>query len=297
MPYPILDISNDTVVSDEQLGSKNKFWIARGAERWLFKEARDQTGEDWAEKIASAVAKLIRVDSAVVELAQYHGRRGCISLSFVGGDESLVHGNEILAGQIVGYERQKRLRQSDHTFDNIVAAIQKLVDSAPWYPEVLRDLAHYLVLDALICNTDRHHENWGFLTRVEQTQPGVWMMHLRLAPSFDHASSLGRELLDPRREALLAEKRLADYTRRGRGGIYWRKTDPHGANPLQLVEVLVRQFPDYFRPALENIAETPIFDLQEVVDPVPQARMSPTAKEFAKALLAQTHGFLAGLRT
>jgi hypothetical protein len=158
VPFPIIDISNNTVVSDEQLGSKSKFWIARDAERWLFKEARENTGEDWAEKVASEVAQLIDVSAARTELAEYAGRRGCLSLSFVGDDESLVHGNEILAGQIVGYERQKRLRQSDHTFDNIVAAVQKLVDNAPWYPEVLRDLAHYLVFDALICNTDRHHE-------------------------------------------------------------------------------------------------------------------------------------------
>ena len=150
MPFPIIDISNDTIVSDEQLGSKNKFWIARGTERWLFKEARVNTGEDWAEKIASEVARRIDISSARVELAEYAGRRGCLSLSFVGEDQSLVHGNEILAGQIAGYERQKRLRQSDHTFDNIMAAVRKLVDDAPWYPEVLRDLADYLVFDALI---------------------------------------------------------------------------------------------------------------------------------------------------
>ena len=59
MLFPIIDISNNTVVSDEQLGSKSKFWIARDAERWLFKEARENTGEDWAEKVASEVAQLL----------------------------------------------------------------------------------------------------------------------------------------------------------------------------------------------------------------------------------------------
>jgi len=297
VPFPIIDISNNTVVSDEQLGSKNKFWVARNAERWLFKEARENTGEDWAEKIASEVAQLIDVSAARTELAEYAGRRGCLSLSFVGDDESLVHGNEILAGQIVGYERQKRLRQSDHTFDNIVAAVRKLVDNAPWYPEVLRDLAHYLVFDALICNTDRHHENWGFLTQFEEVEPEKWMMRLQLAPSFDHASSLGRELRDDRRQALLVGSGMDRYVRRGRGGIYWRKTDPHGANPIQLVEVLTRQLPDYFRPALDSVAKAPIADLCAVVAEVPESRMSPAAKGFAKALLAYTHGILAGLKS
>lgn len=297
MPFPVIDISNNTIVSDEQLGSKNKFWIARDAERWLFKEARSNTGEDWAEKIASEIAQLIDVSAARVELAEYAGRRGCLSLSFVGEDQSLVHGNEILAGQIAGYERQKRLRQSDHTFDNIVAAVRKLVDDAPWYPEALKDLARYLVFDALICNTDRHHENWGFLTRFEEVEPEKWMMYMSLAPSFDHASSLGRELRDDRRQALLLGNRLDDYARRGRGGVYWRKTDAHGANPIQLAEVLVRQFPDYFRPALESVARTPTSNLCSIVDEVPDSRMSPPAKRFAKALLAHTHGILAGLQS
>lgn len=31
---------------------------------------------------------------------------------------------------------------------------------------VLTQLASYLVLDALVCNVDRHHENWGLLWQV-----------------------------------------------------------------------------------------------------------------------------------
>ena len=46
--------------------------------------------------------------------------------------------------------------------------------------------AGYLVLDAVIGNTDRHHENWGLLLR--RTETG-WKG--QVAPSFDHASSLG----------------------------------------------------------------------------------------------------------
>lgn len=297
MPFPIIDVTGATVVGDEQLGSKSKFWISHDNRRWLFKEARANTGEDWAEKVACELGRLIHVEVAEVELAEYAGRRGCLSKSFVAAGENLVHGNEILAGQIVGYDRNKRLRQSDHTFDNIVAAVRNLVDDAPWYPEVLHDLADYLVLDALICNTDRHHENWGFLTRFEETEPGKWGMYLRLAPSFDHASSLGRELRDARREGLLSADRIEEYARRGRGGIYWRKTDAHGANPIRLVEILARQFPDYFRRGIDAVVAVPIVSMLDVVDQVPATRMSPVAKDFAKALLAHTRAILAGLRT
>ncbi len=74
--------------------------------------------------------KFVPVEAARVELAQYQGHRGSASLSFIAENESLVHGNEILAGQIFGYDRQKKLKQSDHTFDNIVAAVRTLVGGA-----------------------------------------------------------------------------------------------------------------------------------------------------------------------
>jgi hypothetical protein len=204
---------------------------------------------------------------------------------------------EILAGQIVGYDRQKRLRQSDHTFENIIAAVQKLAAGAPWYAqEALREITGYLIFDALICNTDRHHENWGFLIRIEKAaEPNTWVMHVRLAPSFDHASSLGRELQDSRRRELLASNRIEEYARRGRGGIYRNKTDAHGANPIRLVEALAREFPGHFRPGIEAVTKIPILSIQGVIDEVPAARMSPVAKHFAKSLLAYTHAVLARL--
>ncbi|MEG3898961.1 MULTISPECIES: hypothetical protein [unclassified Microcoleus] len=46
------------------------------------------------------------------------------------------------------------------------------------------------MLDAWIGNTDRHHENWGFVEVRASKTPQV-IAHL--APTYDYASSLGRE--------------------------------------------------------------------------------------------------------
>src|SRR6267378_3918884 len=115
--FPVLQVQPAEVISDEALGSKTKFWFRQGGERWLFKEARDGTGEDWAEKIASEVARLLEMRAATVELATYEGRNGCASLSFAYREKGdvLIHGNEILAGLVLGYDRNKKFRQSDHT--------------------------------------------------------------------------------------------------------------------------------------------------------------------------------------
>src|SRR5882672_7391934 len=182
MAYPIIQVAADSIIGDEQLGSKNKFWFSRDGQKWLFKEGRENTGEDWAEKIAAALGDLVHVQTAQVELAEFAGRRGSASKSFVGDGENLIHGNEILAGMILGYDRARRLHQSDHTFANIIAAVQKLTEADEIASDVLTILASYLVLDALVCNTDRHHENWGFLARFEQTKPSAFLMHLKVAP-------------------------------------------------------------------------------------------------------------------
>ena len=72
------------------------------------------------------------------------------------------------------------------------------------------------MLDALIGNTDRHHENWGILVRR-----GRGVLLGEVAPSFDHASSLGRELRDigpgRTRQRMLKEHLIGAYSERARG--------------------------------------------------------------------------------
>ena len=58
----------------------------------------------------------------------------------------------------------------------------------------------------MIGNRDRHDHNWHVIRRATET---------RLAPSFDHATSLGFQLQDRRRAALLQrDPRLEVYSRR-----------------------------------------------------------------------------------
>src|SRR5260370_26592245 len=99
-PFPIRQLLSDSPQVIEQLGSKEKFWfrITGDEQPWLFKFTREGTGEDWSEKIASEVAKLLGVPAADVELAQFMGKRGCASRSFVRTKQGfeLIHGSEVL---------------------------------------------------------------------------------------------------------------------------------------------------------------------------------------------------------
>jgi hypothetical protein len=79
------------------------------------------------------------------------------------------------------------------------------------------------MLDALIGNTDRHHENWGLVLQGTSDH-----QDLRLAPTFDHASSLGRNETDERREARLGLTRwLATPRERDQHSTERRQTRGH----------------------------------------------------------------------
>jgi len=281
--YPIIEIPQDAREDIEQLGSKPKFWVSREDGRWLFKEARPNTGEDWAEKVAAELAKLLGVDAAQVELATYVGRRGCISKNFIARDkgEALIHGNEILATHVAHYDKAKIAKQSDHTVDNIIAAVSRLFPRGLGQ-SILKQLAEYMVFDALIGNTDRHHENWGFRLRLE---PGNETFPLTVAPSYDHASSLGRECLDERCEKILHERRVPEYVKGGRGGVYWQATDTKGANPLELVKLASAKYPKYFAPALEKISKLNEDEAWQTISRIPAHRASDVSKQLAHAIV------------
>jgi hypothetical protein len=143
-------------------------------------------------------------------------------------------------------------------------------------------LAEYMVFDALIGNTDRHHENWGFQARAG-ADPRTFT--LSAAPSYDHASSLGRECLDDRCEQILREKRVPAYVRAGRGGLYWQETDTKGANPLELVKLASAKYPRYFAPALQKICRLSEDDAWHAINRVPIDRASDAAKRLAHAMV------------
>lgn len=304
--YPIMRVQPDEVIGDEQLGTKTKFWFERAGTRWLFKEAREipshgtrsvmPTGEDWAEKVAAEIAHVLGISAAKVELAEFEGRPGCASRSFTSSRQQLMHGNEVLAGYVAGYDRAQRFQQSRHTLENIIRAIRRMFPAKAESRVVVTCLASYLVLDALIGNVDRHHENWGLLWQV-RVEVNDFLETARVskeydvAPSFDHASSLGRELLDEKRTTYLRSQLVQMCVNRGRGAIY-RAGESHGANPRDLVILSCREHPDYFEPTLQMLRALPLARLTELLDRVPDERITQPARDFAKAMLAVAYGSL-----
>jgi hypothetical protein len=284
--FPILEVSSAMRRGVEQLGSKPKFWFNHEGADWLFKVARENSGEGWAEKVASEVAHLLGLPAHHAELADWEGRRGCAVKSFLtSGQRVLIHGNELLGGLITGYDKEKERGQSDHTFENIVAVLEKLFPAEKDRRAAALRMVGYVVFDALVGNTDRHHQNWGVLLEPQQPQPSSGPLALSLAPTFDHASSLGRELTDEARLRYLQEGTFSRYIGKGRGGIFENAGAKYGLSPMALARKVALRYPAFFKPWQTRVAELRSEDLRNLLDRVPGSLISEPARAFALAIL------------
>jgi len=284
----------------EPLGSKRKFWGLLEHQPdcpWLFKYARAKTGEHWAEKIASELASLIEFPAAKVELAVVNGEAGALVRSIIpyelpdtGGIPrrrgDLIHGNEILGGHLPRYEKRLQWGQMHHTWDNIRMALEKSLTTSE-ISDSLGRLAGMVVFDAWIGNTDRHHENWAILVAQDGAK--------RLAPSYDHASSLGRELTDQKRRDILDREAVSEYIRKARGGIYGYSTGRHAESPLNLAAWAAERNPVLFKPWINRIRGLTEAQIRTVIAKVPAEVISPNAAEFCVAFLIYTKGQLSQL--
>ena len=288
--YPVIDIKPEWVRNQEDMGSKKKFWYFGPDEEggyWLFKYPKANTGEHWAEKIAAKIAGLLDIKCARVELAEFRGEQGSASETFTGVDWELVHGNQMLAMSVHNYDPDATFRHSKHTLENIWKVMESVFVENTAMMEAKCRIAEYIILDALIGNTDRHHENWGVLRRWSGEYWEGFM-----APSFDHASSLGRELLDVRREMLLSENRVGEYAEKGRGAVYWSEDDRHGLSPLELVRRSAISYPDIFHTSGKNLKIVDEKAMEDIVYRIPNNWMSTSARKFAITLLCYNLGCL-----
>ena len=279
---------------DEPLGSKPKHWYEAADSSWhIFKQARP--GEDWSEKVACEIAALLEIPHAHVDLAVFGEIPGVTSPSFVPAGASLIHGNELMSEVVPEYPLEQRWRVSKHSLNNALNVLAAASPSPPLdYPNRLglewREIfSGYLLLDALIGNTDRHHENWALVR---------WGKVDYLAPSYDHAASLGRNESDAARAARLATRdpgyTVQAYANRARSAFYRMEEDVRPMLTFDAFQGLLERFPAA-RVWLDILASTETDEFQRILERIPGERISHVAREFAFRILCHNRERLLGL--
>lgn len=298
----VVTVNADELETFEQLGSKDKFWYDE--RKYLFKARRSKTGEDWAEVIAAQLADRLGLPHARYDLAQAinlpaaepgeaeREPRGVRSPNFTPPDGRLVVGNELIGpppSDSAARAVKAAQRRQFHTASRIhtlLVRMKYLELPLGWKPPSdtmtpIGVMAGYFLLDVLIANQDRHEENWGFVSCEG---------HVYLAPTFDHASSLGRELQDDRRSMKLAHREdmhsVVGYASKARSQLYDRRTGER----LNTVAAFL-EFAAYCRVEaqfwLDQVKELNEEYFRQLFSSVPGTHITDIGREFAVQLLME----------
>lgn len=301
MHYPILTVSSEALIA-EQLGTKEKFWVSiPDSGSALFKIGREGTGENWCEVVVSRVCEVLNIPHAHYEFAMCGDRCGTISFSFLGVDDYLLHGNELLVGYtkhpIGGFYKVR---------DYSVRLVCKLIASGQLqvFPpkgvfscagvEVLSAVDYfvgYLMLDALVANQDRHQENWGMVVSPSKK--------IFLAPTYDHAAGLGRNETDKKREDILLTKdkgmQIQAYAKRARSPFYASENDKKPISTLDAFLESAKLHPLAGQFWKSKLMEVPDSCFEEIIYSVPVGLMSEVSKDFSLKLLLENKMRICGV--
>lgn len=228
VPYDVLDASTWDVAGLETDGLTEHQWLLRpGDDRpWLFKavvrHGERRQGEDWVEKVASAIAAQIAVPHAKVELARRGAIEGCVVRDVKAHQWQWYSGADLLSGLLGSHFDPRDRLARGHRLDTIAQALHDYGAAPGSEPaRAFECFAGYLLLDAVIANRDRHPRNWAVMhAPAGATDPDA------LSPTFDHASGLGFSLSDGERERWLDGPGIRAWAERGSA-----KSFEHGPKP------------------------------------------------------------------
>ncbi len=281
--YPIIDVTDWPVEQVETAGRGTNTWLSGpNGGRWLHKLTRvrpdRREGQDWAEKISAELGTLVGIPTAQIELARRAGTPGCISADLKPGVAwELQAGSVLIAEFVPSFIPKSRSRQG-HNLANVERSLRATLPPVGLeVPDGLTafDLfCGYLLFDAWIANQDRHVENWSVLRGPSGT--------LRLAPSYDHGSTLGFNLTDTRlKEFLRDPEALATWLGRGRAEKF---EDGRQTSLVDFAHQALSMTPsatwDYWRDRFGSITEG---DWVRIVEATPE--MSDPARTFVDRML------------
>lgn len=128
----------------------------------IVKPGKDFKYEFWGEIIASEIGLLLGFDILPYNIAYDGIKVGCISKSmFTPGEEELVEGGKYLQAFENTFDPGNKALRNMYTFQLIESTLKFF-----GYEKQIKNIIEILVFDSLIGNSDRHQENWAFITKL-----------------------------------------------------------------------------------------------------------------------------------
>ncbi len=283
---PVVDVSSWATRGPEPLGSSEKLWlIDPDGMTWLWKEAgfnnhashgRFRRGDDWAEWVGTRLAQLLGLPAAEVNMAIRCGAIGTIGRSFIDDPDTqmLVLGNVLLFENDSRYPMKQSGALSEYTVDVVFEALGGVAAPSAHWASAAEVFLGYLMLDAWIANVDRHHENWGVVEILDGSR--------RLAPTYDHGSSLAFLLSDEERSERLATR---DRYRTPEAWAKRARSRFGKQHPCDVFRAAARSHEGAAARWLQRLQDLSDESVTSVLAQVPVGRISSDAQEFARRIL------------
>lgn len=199
---------------------------------YLFKESINSYPDQyWTEVVAYIISNHldIKVPPAFPAVREIDGELVpgvLMEWLYDPNSESLVHGGDFLKQIIPDFDTQTG---KQHNLKDMLRLLRVLAQHAMLKTDVQEWLSDMALFDALIGNTDRHQENWGFVYRSEQ---------LEMSAFYDNGTSLGHERFTDR-VATWNDETLQRYINKGYHHLRYKREDERARIQLfDLVEIV-----------------------------------------------------------
>lgn len=227
MKYECINVNQWHKINEPTKGSREKQWVLKplekdhpGVEFFLFKESNKRyPAEFWAEIVASAVGNLVGIATPETYCACMDDKYAVLVKYFLNFEldekkeryqqvETLSEGGDMIMDFDPDFDRKEGQRHNVFLVEKIFKRFNK--------EDLLEEFFKILIFDAIIGNTDRHQDNWGFIRHNKTDQ-------IHLAPAYDNSTSLGSELIDEKLSGYLEENevKLKKYIDKGKAHIRW----------------------------------------------------------------------------
>ncbi len=193
----------------------------------------------------------------------------------------LIHGNEVLARALDSYPADEPHPDPRYNLEDVFTSLSRYraVDGRL----AVETFGDYLLLDALVANQDRHHENWGLLELPDGSRV--------LSPTFDHAASLACRLSDEEREARLNTNdtgyHIKHFVQRARTWLYETDESQTRLTTLGAAQAWSARVKNWRHrsPVIDKLVEASAETWNEVFSDLPESEISDVGVRFSVTLL------------
>ena len=229
---------------------------------------RRKSTELASEKIACEIAKVIGYKCADIELAKDQDGELCVlNYSFLKPDESLIEFASEASISQNGCDRKEKYT---------IQGIKRILDTVD--EKLYSGFIGLQVFDALIGESDRHEENWGYIRTSKSSD-------IVLAPFYDNGDSLMHNINENRVEEYINDEAgFLRYIHKSKTKIL--DNNGHKIKHFQLIDHLISENPVFLRDELQKTKRLTDDIIKDIIYGIPDEYLPQNHKDILQRYIS-----------